>query len=76
MAPPKMYTNSTVNSSGWIVTSESCMGSREMCTMLRRVMAQMSASDPRRFPPSWGRSNPVADGVSVVGRHARTPSSS
>ena len=34
--------------------------------MLRRVMAQMSASPPRRFPPSWGRSNPVADGVSVA----------
>ena len=29
-------------------------------------MAQMSASEPRRFPPAWGRSNPVADGVNVV----------
>src|SRR5215470_15792726 len=30
--------NSTVNSTGWIVTSESCIGSREMCTRFRRVI--------------------------------------
>ncbi len=30
--------NSTVNSTGWIVTSDSCIGSREMCTRFRRVI--------------------------------------
>ena len=29
---------STVNSTGWIVTSDSCIGSREMCTRFRRVI--------------------------------------
>ena len=30
--------NSTVNSTGWIVTSDSCIGSLEMCTRFLRVI--------------------------------------
>src|SRR5215213_10228838 len=39
IAAPKMYTNSTVNSTGCTVASDSCAGSRRTCTRLRCVSA-------------------------------------
>ena len=43
---PNTYTNSTVKSTGWTVTSESCSGSRAMWTRLRPVSTAMSRSRP------------------------------
>src|SRR5690349_2335494 len=39
MAAPKMYTKSTVKSTGCTVASDSCAGSRRTCTRLRCVSA-------------------------------------
>ena len=54
MPPPKMKMKSTVNRTGWMVTSENCMGSREMCTRLRRVMAQTSRDPALATRPAPG----------------------
>ena len=37
-----MYTNSTVNSTGWTVASDSCAGSRRTWSRLRRVRTATS----------------------------------
>ena len=44
MPDPNTKMNSRVNRTGWMVTSESCMGSREMWMRFRRVRDQTSAS--------------------------------
>ena len=63
MAAPKMYTNSTVNSTGWTVASDSCAGSRRTCQRLRRVSATTSPTHSRaRGGPRSASAMVVIDG--------------
>ena len=58
-----------------MVTSDSCIGSREMCTRLRRVIAQTSISAPNGL--SSLRPRATAGGVAASRHgHARVPSNS